>query len=49
MENVLEVYQRPYSPEEPVVCMDEASKQLIRETRTPITARLPAAGEIATR
>ncbi len=38
MENVLEVYQRPYDPKNPVVCMDETSKQLIRETRTPITA-----------
>ncbi len=38
MEHVLEVYQRPYDPNHPVVCMDETSKQLIRETRTPITA-----------
>ena len=38
MEAVLEVYQRPYDPKNPVVCMDETSKQLIRETRTPITA-----------
>lgn len=38
MEAVLEVYQRPYDPKTPVVCMDETSKQLIRETRTPITA-----------
>ncbi len=38
MENVLEVYHRPYDPKHPVVCMDETSKQLIRETRTPITA-----------
>ncbi len=38
MENVLEVYQRPYDPKRPVVCMDETSKQLIRETRTPIAA-----------
>ncbi len=38
MENVLEVYQRPYDPKHPVVCMDETSKQLIRETRTPVTA-----------
>ena len=37
MEAVLEVYQRPYDPKNPVVCMDETSKQLIRETRTPIT------------
>lgn len=38
MESVLEVYQRPYDPKLPVVCMDETSKQLIRETRMPITA-----------
>jgi len=38
MENVLEVYQRPYDPKNPVVCMDETSKQLVRETRAPITA-----------
>ena len=38
MENVLEVYQRPYDPKNPVVCMDETSKQLVRETRTPIPA-----------
>lgn len=36
MENVLEVYQRPYNPANPMVCMDEASKQLVSETRTPI-------------
>lgn len=35
MENVLEVYRRPYSPDEPVVCMDETSKQLVAETRVP--------------
>lgn len=29
MELVLDVYQRPYDPKHPVVCMDEASKQLI--------------------
>lgn len=39
MENVLEVYQRQYDPKNPVVCMDETSKQLIRETRTPVTAK----------
>jgi len=33
MENVLDVYKRPYSPDYPVVCMDESSKQLIGETR----------------
>jgi hypothetical protein len=38
MEDVLEVYHRGYDPERPVVCLDEASKQLIRETRTPLPA-----------
>jgi hypothetical protein len=36
MENVLEVYQRPYNPEDPVVCMDETNKQLVAETRLPL-------------
>ena len=38
MEDVLEVYHRPYDPLQPVVCLDEQSKQLTRETRTPIPA-----------
>ena len=38
MEDVLEVYHRPYHPRRPVVCFDEASKQLVKETRTPIPA-----------
>ena len=38
MEDVLEVYQRPYNPECPLVCLDETSKQLITETRVPIAA-----------
>jgi hypothetical protein len=36
MEDVLEVYQRPYNPEYPVVCMDESPKQLIGEVHPPI-------------
>ena len=36
METVLDVYQRPYDPEFPVVCMDETSKQLVAETRQPL-------------
>ena len=36
MEDVLEVYKLPYDPRYPVVCMDEASKQLIAETRDPV-------------
>ncbi len=33
MEDILEVYQRPPDPRRPLVCMDEASKQLVKETR----------------
>jgi transposase len=36
MENVLEVYKRPYDPKRTVICMDEKPKQLVKETRTPI-------------
>ena len=35
MEDVLEVYQRPYDENEVLVCMDETSKQLVKETRVP--------------
>ena len=38
MEDVLDVYQRPYNPRRPQVCLDEASKQLIGETRRVIPA-----------
>ena len=37
MELVLDVYKRPFDPRYPVVCMDESPKQLIAETRVPIT------------
>jgi len=33
MEEVLDVYQRPYDSKRPVVCLDEARRQLISETR----------------
>lgn len=36
MEQVLEVYQRPYDPLRPVVCMDEQPKQLISEVSQPM-------------
>lgn len=39
MEDVLEVYKRPYNPKRPVVCMDETIKQLIGETREPLPPR----------
>ena len=35
MKYMLEVYQRPYAPLRPVVCIDETNKQLIKETRIP--------------
>ena len=38
MEDVLDVYKRPYDPSRPVVCMDEQPTQLIKETRRPLPA-----------
>jgi len=39
MEVVLDVYQRPYDPKHPVVCMDEASKQLLADVFEPLPAK----------
>jgi hypothetical protein len=36
MEDVLNVYMRPYNPKRPVVCFDEILKQLVKDTRQPI-------------
>ena len=44
MEDVLEVYHRPYDAEHPVVCLDECSKQLIAEVREPLP---PKPGHVA--
>ena len=44
MEDVLEVYHRPYDVEHPVVCLDECSKQLIGEVREPLP---PKPGHVA--
>ena len=33
MEDVLDVYKRPYDPKHPLVCMDEMPKQLLMDTR----------------
>jgi len=38
MEDVLEVYHRPYDEKRPLVCLDEASKQLIGEVTQPLPA-----------
>lgn len=39
MEDILDVYKRPYDKTHPLVCMDESSKQHIKETREPIPAK----------
>jgi hypothetical protein len=39
MEDVLDVYQRPYDPQRPQLCLDEASKQLLGEVREPLPLR----------
>jgi DDE superfamily endonuclease len=44
MEDVLEVYQRPYDADRPQVCLDETSKQLLAHSRVPISAT-PAVAE----
>jgi hypothetical protein len=46
MEDVLEVYTRPYDARFPQVCRDEASKQLLGEVQAPLPAR-PATSEHA--
>lgn len=40
MEDVLDIYQLPYDPKHPQVCMDEASKQLVSEVIQPIPAKM---------
>ena len=39
MEDVLDIYHRPYAPEHPLVCIDESSKQQVMETHQPIEAK----------
>ncbi len=39
MEDVLEVYHRPYDSARPQVCLDESSKQLLEHTRIPVAAK----------
>jgi len=39
MEDVLDVYKRPYDPKRPQVCMDETSKQLLAEIREPLSCK----------
>ena len=44
MEDVLKVYHRQYGDNEVLVCLDETSKQQVKETRLPCPARPGAAG-----
>ena len=37
MYSLIELYERPYNPLEPVVCLDEKSKQLLDHKRSPIS------------
>jgi hypothetical protein len=39
MEEVLDVYQRPYDPKRPLVCLEETNRQLILETRPSLEAK----------
>jgi hypothetical protein len=39
MEDVLEVYHRPYDEKRPLVCIDEVPKQLVSEVRVPQPVR----------
>ena len=36
MYRLLNLYNKPYDPEFPVVCFDEKSKQLLEDSRNPI-------------
>ena len=39
MYDLLALYARPYCPSEPVVCVDEKSKQLLAQARQPLAPR----------
>lgn len=39
MEDILALYHEPYNPECPLVCFDEALKQLVQELRQPLPAQ----------
>ena len=39
MEDILELYKRPYDENCPLVCMDEQPVQLVNETRVPLAAQ----------
>ncbi len=39
MEDILDIYEKPYDPAVPVVCMDEKPYQLLGEAREPLSMR----------
>lgn len=39
MYRLLELYKQPYDPSQPMICMDEKSKQLLEDNRQPLKAR----------
>lgn len=39
MEDILALYAKPYNPQEPVLCLDEKSKQLLKDTRPRIPCK----------
>ena len=45
MEDVLDVYQAPYDPQFPLICMDESNKQLVGEVHAPLPPA-PGRGQI---
>ena len=47
MEDVLEVYERPYDAKRPVVCLDEAAKQVLGEVREPLPMKPASASASA--
>ena len=46
MEDVLDVYTRPYDPKRPQVCLDEASKQLLADVHPPLPMRPARPGRV---
>ncbi len=39
MEDILEVYKRPYDPKRPQICMDEVKTQLLKDVREPVALK----------
>jgi hypothetical protein len=46
MYDLLHLYSLPYRKQEPVVCIDEKSKQLLQETRCPLPPKPGAPGKL---